>query len=159
MSTTASPLADQPLYDLVSGPASVTISDVITRMQAIDALLPADDGIKWFNRLYLMVTQQVDLHPPGGAWRSPLWLTRLDVELISPDAIFHIPGRPEPMSGPAGYLAIIGMMRVGFPDIQWALEEMVAEDDKVAARFTMRGTHRGTFSASRRREKQSLCRP
>ena len=66
-------------------------------------------------------------------------------ELISPDAIFHVPGRPEPMRGPAGYLAIIGMMRGGFPDIQWTLEEMVAEGDKVAARFTMRGTHRGTF--------------
>ena len=36
-------------------------------------------------------------------------------ELISPDAIFHVPGRPEPMRGPAGYLAIIGMMREGFP--------------------------------------------
>lgn len=24
-------------------------------------------------------------------------------ELISPDAIFHVPGRPEPMRGPAGY--------------------------------------------------------
>lgn len=66
-------------------------------------------------------------------------------ELISPDAIFHVPGSPEPMRGPAGYLAIIGMMRGGFPDIQWTLEEMVAESDKVAARFTMRGTHRGTF--------------
>jgi steroid delta-isomerase-like uncharacterized protein len=69
----------------------------------------------------------------------------LAAELIAPDAIFHVPGRPEPMRGPAGYLAIIGMMRGGFPDIQWTLEEMVAEDDKVAARFTMRGTHRGTF--------------
>jgi len=59
-------------------------------------------------------------------------------ELISSDAIFHVPGSPEPMRGPAGYLAIIGMMRAGFPD-------MVAEGDKVAARFTMRGTHRGTF--------------
>jgi steroid delta-isomerase-like uncharacterized protein len=66
-------------------------------------------------------------------------------ELISPDAIFHVPGSPEPMRGPAGYLAIIGMMRGGFPDIQWTLEEMVAEGDKVAARFTMRGTHQGTF--------------
>ena len=70
---------------------------------------------------------------------------KLAQELISPDAIFHVPGRPEPMRGPAGYLAIIGMMRGGFPDIQWTLEEMVAEGDKVAARFTMRGTHRGTF--------------
>jgi steroid delta-isomerase-like uncharacterized protein len=69
----------------------------------------------------------------------------LAAELISPDAIFHVPGRPEPMRGPAGYLAIIQMMRGGFPDIQWTLEEMVAEDDKVAARFTMRGTHLGTF--------------
>jgi steroid delta-isomerase-like uncharacterized protein len=70
---------------------------------------------------------------------------RLAAELISPDAIFHVPGRPEPMRGPTGYLAVIGMMRGGFPDIQWTLEEMVAETDKVAARFTMRGTHRGTF--------------
>lgn len=70
---------------------------------------------------------------------------KLAEELISPDAIFHVPGRPEPMRGPAGYLAIIGMMRSGFPDIQWTLEELVAEGDKVAARFTMRGTHRGVF--------------
>jgi steroid delta-isomerase-like uncharacterized protein len=70
---------------------------------------------------------------------------KLAQELISPNAVFHVPGRPEPMRGPAGYLAIIGMMRGGFPDIQWTLEEMVAEGDKVAARFTMRGTHRGTF--------------
>src|SRR4249919_379663 len=70
---------------------------------------------------------------------------KLAVDLISPDAIFHVPGRPEPMRGPTGYLAIIGMMRGGFPDIQWTLEEMIAEGDKVAARFTMRGTHRGTF--------------
>jgi len=69
----------------------------------------------------------------------------LAAELISPDAIFHVPGRSEPMRGPAGYLAIIQMMRGGFPDIQWTLEEMVAEGDKVAARFIMRGTHLGTF--------------
>ena len=37
------------------------------------------------------------------------------------------------------------MMREGFPDIQWTLEEMVAEGDNVAARFTMRGTHQGMF--------------
>ena len=79
MSTATLSLADQPLYDLVNGPSPTTIADVIARMQAIDALLPASDGLKWFNLLYLMVTQQVDLNPPGGAWQSPVWLTRLDV--------------------------------------------------------------------------------
>jgi steroid delta-isomerase-like uncharacterized protein len=49
------------------------------------------------------------------------------------------------VQGPAGYLEIIGMMRSGFPDIQWRLEEMIAEGDQVAARFTMRGTHQGVF--------------
>lgn len=70
---------------------------------------------------------------------------KLAVEIISPNAIFHVPGRPEPLRGPAGYLEIIGMMRSGFPDIQWTLEEMIAEGDKVAVRFTMRGTHQGAF--------------
>ena len=70
---------------------------------------------------------------------------KLADELVSPTAIFHVPGRPDPVVGPAGYLEIIGMMRGGFPDIQWTLEEMIAEKDKVAARFTMTGTHRGSF--------------
>jgi len=70
---------------------------------------------------------------------------KLAAELIHPQAVFYVPGYPEPMHGPAGYLAIIGMMRMAFPDIQWTLEEMVVEDDKVAARFTMRGTHKGAF--------------
>ena len=66
-------------------------------------------------------------------------------KLVSPEAIFHVPGRPEPMVGPAGHLAIVGMMRASFPDIQWTVEELTSEGDKVAARFTMRGTHRGQF--------------
>jgi steroid delta-isomerase-like uncharacterized protein len=70
---------------------------------------------------------------------------KLADELISSEAVFHVAGQSHPMQGPAGYLAIIQMMRGGFPDIEWTLEEMVAEDDKVAARFTMRGTHLGAF--------------
>jgi steroid delta-isomerase-like uncharacterized protein len=66
-------------------------------------------------------------------------------ELISSDAVFHVPGHTEALRGPAGYLAVIGMMRSGFPDIKWTLEDTIAEGDKLAARFTMRGTHRGSF--------------
>jgi steroid delta-isomerase-like uncharacterized protein len=70
---------------------------------------------------------------------------KLGAELVSKDAIFYVPGSPEPMRGLNGYMAIIGMMRSGFPDIQWTLEEMVSEGDKVAARFIMNGTHKGAF--------------
>jgi steroid delta-isomerase-like uncharacterized protein len=66
-------------------------------------------------------------------------------QLISPAAKFHVPGQPEPLQGPKGYLMIISMMRSGFPDIQWTLEDLITEGDKVAARFTMRGTHNGEF--------------
>jgi hypothetical protein len=75
----SSPYApNQPLNEVVSAARSATIEDVVARMEAIDSLLPDNDGLKWFNRLYLMVTEQVDLHPPGGAWQSPGWLTTLD---------------------------------------------------------------------------------
>jgi steroid delta-isomerase-like uncharacterized protein len=70
---------------------------------------------------------------------------RLAQELIARNAVFHVPGQVEPLQGPAGYLAIITMMRGGFPDIKWTLDEMIAEEDKLAARFTMRGTHHGSF--------------
>lgn len=70
---------DQPLIALVTAAPPDTIQDVIARMEAIDAALADNDGLKWFNRLYLMVTQQVDLNPPGGAWQNPSWLLGLDV--------------------------------------------------------------------------------
>ena len=76
----------------------------------------------------------------------------LGSELIANSAVFHVPNRSEPMQGLGGYLAIIGMMRSGFPDIQWTLEETIAEEDnlgagntRIAVRFTMRGTHHGDF--------------
>jgi steroid delta-isomerase-like uncharacterized protein len=66
-------------------------------------------------------------------------------KIVAADAVFHVPGRPEPVIGPSGYLEIIAMMRAGFPDVQWILEETITEGDNVAARFTMRGTHQGNF--------------
>ena len=69
----------------------------------------------------------------------------LAAELVSADAVFHVPGRPEPLHGPAGYLTIVAMMRSGFPDIRWSLEETICEGERIAARFTMRGTHQGPF--------------
>ena|SRR5487761_817102 len=70
---------DNQLSQIASGPPPATISDVLTRMQRIDSLLPNGDGLKWFNLLYMRVTQQVDSNPPPGGWEDSSWLTRLDV--------------------------------------------------------------------------------
>jgi hypothetical protein len=126
MSTSTLSPSNQPLYDLVNGTAAATIADVITRMQAIDALLPANDGLKWFNRLYLMVTEQVDLHPPGGAWQSAVWLTRLDVVfagLYFSSVAGFLGGLPVPSAWNALFES---RYRIGIDRIQFALAGMNA---------------------------------
>lgn len=70
---------DSQLLRIVQAATPVTIPDVIAVMGQIDQLLPGTDGLKWFNKLYLMVTQQIDGQPPAGGWKDAAWLTRLDV--------------------------------------------------------------------------------
>jgi hypothetical protein len=67
---------DQALYALVSAQAPATIDEVLAVMQQIESVLADTDGLKWFNRLYLTVTQQVDLH---AGWQDTTWLLALDV--------------------------------------------------------------------------------
>jgi hypothetical protein len=126
MSAAVRSLAGQPLYDLAKGPAPLTIADVIARMQTIDALLPTNDGLKWFNRIYLMVTQQVDLHPPGGAWESPVWLTRLDV-VFAGLYFTAVAGFLGGHSVPSAWNALFeARYRTGIDRIQFALAGMNA---------------------------------
>lgn len=68
---------DQQLDEILAGRTVGTISDVIATMESIDKTLPGSDGLKWFNLLYLMVTQQVAAPPAG--WKAPSWIQRLDV--------------------------------------------------------------------------------
>jgi Family of unknown function (DUF5995) len=69
---------DAQLLQIVSGASPASIADVIAVMKRIDGILPSNDGLKWFNRLYLMVTQQIDAQPPPNGWEDAIWLTRLD---------------------------------------------------------------------------------
>ena len=70
---------DTQLLQIVSAASPASIGDVIAVMQSIDGLLPSNDGVKWFNRLYLMVTQEIDAQPLPNGWEDATWLTRLDV--------------------------------------------------------------------------------
>jgi hypothetical protein len=71
-------ISDQKLLQLLTGSTPSTISDVIAVMRAIDGLLSVGDGLKWFNLLYMNVTQQIDTQP-ASAWKNPAWLTHLDI--------------------------------------------------------------------------------
>jgi steroid delta-isomerase-like uncharacterized protein len=66
-------------------------------------------------------------------------------EIIAPDSVTHHPAFPEGIRGPAGTLQAIGGFRAGFPDLQYAIDDLIAEGDKVVARWTAQGTHEGPF--------------
>ena len=65
-------------------------------------------------------------------------------ELIAPDAVDHnLPPGIGP--GAEGLKQLITMFRTAFPDMHLATEDVIAEGDKVVARSTIRGTHKGEF--------------
>ena len=66
-------------------------------------------------------------------------------EIIAADAIFYAPTQPNPLTGPKVYLAIVHMMRNAFSDVQWHMEDYVAEADKIAVCWICTGTHNGDF--------------
>jgi steroid delta-isomerase-like uncharacterized protein len=65
-------------------------------------------------------------------------------ELVAPEWVAH--GTP-PGSSPdlAGLKQAFPAFFTAFPDLHFVVEDMIAEGDKVVARVTMRGTHRGDF--------------
>ena len=69
----------------------------------------------------------------------------LAAELVADDAPFYTPASPEPLYGGKGYLSVVHWMRQGFSDVQWKLNDMVADEEKVAVYWTLTGTHDGEF--------------
>ena len=63
-------------------------------------------------------------------------------ELLSPGFRFYFAGSPDPLDLKR-YKKFLVARRVAFPDRRFVVEDMIAEGDKVSARFTMRGTHKG----------------
>ena len=66
-------------------------------------------------------------------------------ELISDDASFYTPASNEPLYGGSGYLSVVHWMRTGFSDVQWKIQDMIADENKVAVCWVLTGTHDGNF--------------
>ena len=65
-------------------------------------------------------------------------------EICAPDFLFTLPTHSEPFRGVEGYKNLVNMIVSSFPDIHFAVEDMVAEGDMVLTRWTARGHHTGT---------------
>ena len=66
-------------------------------------------------------------------------------EIVTPDHVSHDPSTPEHLPGPEGERQLVTLVRGAFPDGRITIEDLVAEGDRVAVRWTFRGTHRGDF--------------
>jgi steroid delta-isomerase-like uncharacterized protein len=60
------------------------------------------------------------------------------------DYVWHGPGTE--VHGPEGWKQLAETYRNAFPDIVCTIDDQIAEGDKVATRFTARGTHRGELA-------------
>jgi steroid delta-isomerase-like uncharacterized protein len=71
---------------------------------------------------------------------------RLDMleQLLSPSYVNKDapPGTPP---NAEGIKQVVANLRTAFPDLKFTIEDLVGEGDKVCARLTLTGTHRGVF--------------
>ncbi|MFN2524737.1 MAG: ester cyclase [Actinomycetota bacterium] len=74
------------------------------------------------------------------SWELPDNLDILD-EVYPPDLVWHDPDRD--IKGSEEAKQFISMYKTAFPDLSTTVEDVIAENDKVVTRWTVRGTHQG----------------
>jgi steroid delta-isomerase-like uncharacterized protein len=65
-------------------------------------------------------------------------------KLLTPDHSAHNAFGGVP-NGPQGLKCLIAMFRNAFPDLHCTLDDEIKQGDKLAAHWTMSGTHKGSF--------------
>ena len=63
---------------------------------------------------------------------------------IAPDFVWHGPGAE--VRGPEGWKQLVASYLTAFPDLSFTIEDQIAEGDRVATRYTARGTHQGDLA-------------
>jgi len=103
-----------------------SVSEAIARMDAIDAALPAGDGLACFNRMYLQVTQQVNRELGEGIFADAEFMARLDVTFAN----FYfaaVNASASPSTAPLAWRPLIQQRNgAGIEPIQFALAGMNA---------------------------------
>jgi steroid delta-isomerase-like uncharacterized protein len=66
-------------------------------------------------------------------------------EIVAPDIVNHAGRDLVTLSGREGYRTLIRQLLTAFPDWHSTIDDMIAEDDRIVIRTTVRGTHRGEY--------------
>jgi len=65
-------------------------------------------------------------------------------KLFAPDYVHRSAGGEE-IRGHDGWKRAVETVRAAFPDVRYAVEELVSEGDRVVCRHSMTGTHQGEY--------------
>lgn len=66
-------------------------------------------------------------------------------EFVSRDFVIHTSTQGGDIHGPEEVCQFFGAMRAAFPDLHFAIEDQVADGDRVVTRWVAQGTHLGEF--------------
>jgi hypothetical protein len=101
--------------------------DVVRMISAIEAALPDEDGLMWFNRLYLEVTMAVNAAVAAGTFQDPTFVTSLDVVFANLYFDAAAAGDSSPALAPPAWRPLFAARRApGIARIQYALAGMNA---------------------------------
>jgi len=64
-------------------------------------------------------------------------------EIVDPGIVFNDPSGPMEVRDIEAFKQYFSIFSTAFPDLHFTIEDMIAEGDKVAARWTSRATHKG----------------
>jgi steroid delta-isomerase-like uncharacterized protein len=64
-------------------------------------------------------------------------------QVYAVNVVQHDPGSPAPVASSAALKQYVGVFLTAIPDLHFAIDDLIAEGDKVAWRFTSRGTQTG----------------
>jgi steroid delta-isomerase-like uncharacterized protein len=66
-------------------------------------------------------------------------------DLFASNYVLHDPSFPRNVYGLEGVKQYVAVYRFAFPDARFAVEDQIAQGDRVVSRWSARGTHRGEF--------------
>ena len=104
-----------------------SIDDVVAAMTVLDDQLADEDGVKWFNRLYLRVTTSVRTTVATSAFQDPAFVAMLDVVFANQYFSALEAGDHDPDAAPPAWRPLLACRRErGIARIQFALAGMSA---------------------------------